>query len=174
MAIAGIILGLVGSAITQTTSIFTMREQRKLREAEMLHEAKSWEHETAMIKLASQGEVARLEMDVILTQVRQTYEGLKASIAEYASTAKGSHRWARTLSTIMRPIFTFTLLFFIMYWAWLSGAFMDGVDQGEGAVIAVIELGSMAVSWWFGDRSNKRTQQNARAAGEIRAAGGSF
>ena len=174
MALAGIILGLVGSAITQTTSIFTLRETRKLEEARMTHEAASWDHEKAMIELASQGEVARLEMEVVLTQVRETFEGLKASMNEHASTAKGAHKWARSVSTIMRPIFATSLLAFIFYWAWLSGAFMDGIDQGESAVIAVIELGSMAVSWWFGDRSNKRMSENARAAGDIRAAGGDF
>lgn len=174
MALAGIILGLVGSAITQTTSVFTLREQRKLEVAKMAHEAAGWTHEKEMMKLASQGEVAQLEMEVVLTQVRETFNGLKASMAEMASTAKGAHKWSRTVSTLMRPIMTLILVGFTIYWAWLSGAFVDGVDAGEKAVIGIIELSSMAVSWWFGDRSNKRVSENARAAGEIRAAGGKF
>ena len=169
MAGLGLILGLAGSISTKIFGIFEKREERKMRELELEHEARRWTHEKDMFKMQSQAKVAETEQEAFLMTVEGSYDGLQASMMQQTEALKGSSRWVKNILSMVRPSLTFIFVGIVVY----ISIFENPDDYRAAAIAAAIELAMMSVTWWFGDRSTKRVVESMRG-GHIRAAGGSF
>jgi len=165
----GAILGLVGSVSTKAFGIFEKREERKLVALQMDHESKRWSHDEHMFTLQSQAKVAETEQEAFLMTTQGSYDGLKASIEAQSEATKGSSKWVKNIISLMRPSLTTSFVGVIIYLCIIG----NPDDIRIAAITAVIELGSMSVAWWFGDRSTKRVMESMRG-GHIRGAGGEF
>jgi len=174
MAIIGIISGLVGSAITGVTSIMKLRIEAQREKNKFAHDEKMWEHESAMLKLQSQAKVSEMEIESFMTQIRGSFKGLEASINDQSVATGRAHRIAASILSLFRPFITTALVAFMFYIAAESVGLIDRLEQADFALVAIIDLASMAVTWWFGDRSQKRANQNIVNGGRVRAAGGAF
>lgn len=181
----GIIGGLLGTALSNTFAWLNRKEETKLQIAKMEHETARWVHEKDVIKLGSQADVARIEMSAYAAQVQGSIDGMIASIKDQSIATGRAHRIAASIISLVRPALTFMLLFTV--WAiviWAIGQFKlyGQAEQWRDEIIAIavlslstiLELCSMAVTWWFGDRSIKRGIQNTANGNALRAAGGKF
>ena len=169
MAILGAALGLVGSISTKVFGIFEKKEERKILELRLQDQHKQREHEATMFTLQSQAKVAETEQEAFLMTVQGSYDGLKASINDQTETVKGSAQWVKNTLSMVRPSLTFIFVGIVAY----VSIFENPDNYRAAAIAAAIELASMTVSWWFGDRSTKRVVESMRG-GHIRGAGGNF
>lgn len=195
MAGIGLISGLLGSFATGIFGIANKHIERKSNQDKYKHTEALWTHEKELLTLQSQARVAETEQEVILATVEGSFRGLDASIKSQDVATANSYKWAASLLALVRPIITFILLF-ITVKAALAGLtatdLLSNFDLASDAVLTnvvndlytlidnnvalavVFELTSMAVAWWFGDRSFKRATQSSQLAGQVRAAGGQF
>jgi len=195
MAGIGIITGLVGSFTTGLFGIANKHIERKANKDKYAHTERLWEHEAKLLTLQSQARVAETEQEVVLRSVEGSYSGLQASIQSQDVATSNAYKWAATLISLMRPFITLALLYVLIKSALEGIAATDLVqtldlsnDQvltnvvtdiytlvdNNAALAVIFELASMAVAWWFGDRSFKRATQSSKLAGQVRAAGGNF
>lgn len=172
MALAGIITGLVGSIGSNVFSWLTLREKNKYAIAEMAHQEKRWGHEKELLVLQSQANVSEFEMQTLIEQVRGSFTGLEMSIKSQIANATNASKRANSIIMFFRPLLTLVLMFAMFYFS--KKMLTDKFPNAAYGIIAIIDLGSMAVAWWFGDRSLKRGVQSVMSAGNVRAAGGDF
>lgn len=172
MAIAGIITGLVGSFSTSLFSWLNTKEKNKIIIAQMGHEAKRWDFQKEITILQSQAKVSEFEMKALLEQVQGSWAGLEASIKAQIASGQNAGRTANSIVTLFRPFITLLLIAAMFYFT--QKMLVEEFAKAAFGIVAIIELASMAVSWWFGDRSMKRGLQNTQSASLIRGADGEF
>lgn len=181
----GIIGGLLGTALSNTFAWLNRKEATKIEIARMEHDKAKWAVDIQKIKLGSQAAVAEIEMTAYAAQVQGSIDGLVASIKDQSIATGRAHRIAASIISLVRPALTFLLLFtvwVIVIWAIKQFQLYGEAQQWREEIIAIavlslstiLELCSMSVTWWFGDRSIKRGIQNTVNGGAIRAAGGKF
>lgn len=168
MAVLGAVLGLVGSVSTKVFGIFEKREERKTLEVQNAHEVNRWAFEKEMFTLQSQAKVAETEQEAFLMTVQGSYEGLEQSIRDQQELSKRAPKWVISILALMRPSLTLTFTGIVGYMAIVGS---DG-DLKKAALIACVDMASLCVTWWFGDRSAKRIVEMRGT--HIRAAGGEF
>ncbi|PHS77833.1 MAG: hypothetical protein COB56_01055 [Robiginitomaculum sp.] len=172
MALLGIITGLVGSVATNAFSWLTLKEKNRYAIEQMSHKEKRWVYEKDLVKLKSQGKVSEFEMQAFLKQVDGSYKNLEASIKAQIASGKKASVFSNSIVTLFRPFLTVLLVVAMFYYSKIT--YGSGQSNEAYGILAIIDLASMAVSWWFGDRSIKRGIQNIMGAGNVRAAGGDF
>jgi len=154
---AGGIFGLIGSAIGRGFNFFEKRESHKraiqLEEMAIEREGRNHAHEITLHKMNQEAAKAETEREISLIDIQGQYALKNSSMKDQEALSKGvsaSANMAAILS-IVRPVLTLTLLVMSMIIFWASSDTVRSFMAKETLFLTV-----MAVSWWFGDRSQKR------------------
>lgn len=155
----GAAFGALGSILNRGIGIFEMRERRRDRQLELLHEKERWAHETALGEQARSGRAEEARQALALAERQGSWAGLKASLEAEAALA-ASWPWVAAVRTLTRPVLT--VLLWLLYALIFLIAATGGLEpQAAGSVISgAVETISFsaatALTWWFGDRAPRR------------------
>lgn len=155
----GAAFGALGSILNRGFGLLEMRERRRDRQLELVHEKERWGHETALGEQARSSRADEARQALALSHSQGSWAGLKASIEAEAAIAP-SWPWVAAVRTLTRPALTVLLwlLYGVVFIAAATGALQP---QAAGSVIAgavdtISFSAATALTWWFGDRAPRR------------------
>lgn len=155
----GAAFGAFGSILNRGIGIFEMKEKRKDREMELVHEKARWTHDLELAAETRAGQVEAAKQALAQTGAEGSWRGLAESLKAEAALGV-SWPWVAAVRALTRPGLTLLLwlLFALLFLAAIGGA-LD-TETASGVVSTAVETiafsASTALAWWFGDRAPRR------------------
>lgn len=153
---SGGITGLIGSIIGAGAKFLERREVRKEKAADRAHEI-------ALQELQMRARSEETEREIDLAQVQGSFAGLAASISADSALTGSVSRWVNDVRALFRPVLTVgaLILLAIVFFQLGDGGslvwFPDETDIRAELIAYVVNsiafVATLAVAWWFGDRS---------------------
>lgn len=130
--------GLIGSLVGRVAGHFERKQKLKEKELEYNHELK-------LFDLNSRERSADREHEADMVESREATEALGISFQHDTSYGDSLLRWVRPALTVLLII-----LVFVIYLTTTEES------QKSEIITQVLFLSSLAVGWWFADRSGKK------------------
>lgn len=139
-AAGGGVFGVVGTALGRVAGYFETRQQHVFEQAR-------WGHEADMVKLRLEVDRAAAEAARDMTQLRGSWDGLKASLE--ADKALGSgFPIVEAVRALTRPTLT------LLLWLITAMVFFNVDPESRARIVETSVFAATAATlWWFGDRA---------------------
>lgn len=116
------------------------------------------EHELKLIEMQIQSKRAETENDLAIAQ-EKGYADIRTKSYEHDGSTGETSLWVNNALRMVRPILTL-LLIALIWTIWMTIA-KDDLEIKNEIIDGVLFMSSVALAWWFGDRSPMTSKINS-------------
>lgn len=145
---SGGLLGLGGSVVTQ---VLTWQMKKQEAKDALARAGLDYAHQKEMAAINGAAEERAGEQTFFLSQMQAQFASLQASIADQTQLSGRVSQWVADTLALVRP--GLTLLLVLASLAAAAGAASQLAPQALAPFHEFASMASMAVAWWFGDRT---------------------